>query len=292
MTDEEKRLQDTAVEKVEEKTESTATKVQDNLGYTNPYDSQIKDLYDKITNRDPFEFTYNPSTDAMYNAYVDRYMSLGKQAMRDTMGQAAGLTGGYGNSYAQGVGQRAYDTYLQGANDKLAEFSDRAYELSYGQYQDEGARLNQQYGMLWDMADDDFAKYQDRVARQQAEYEKVAALITAAGYMPTDEELAKSGMTKEAAKMLQYQWAATYPQLGYNKGILSADDYFAITGAWPIGYEDPNAMGGGGWGPALNINPYGSGSGNSLGATYKNYAEGNWAPTPGVVLEHNRIKER
>ncbi len=31
----------------------------------------------------------------------DRYTQLGQRAMKDAMGQAAGLTGGYGTSYGQ-----------------------------------------------------------------------------------------------------------------------------------------------------------------------------------------------
>ena len=46
-------------------------------------------------------------------------MQQGKQAMQDTMGQAAALTGGYGSTYGQAVGQQQYDAYLQNLNDEV-----------------------------------------------------------------------------------------------------------------------------------------------------------------------------
>ena len=103
-------------------------------GYSSPYDQQLQDLYKSITERKPFE--YNASDDAMYQQYKDRYMQLGQEAMRDTMGQAAALTGGYGSSYGQAVGQQQYDQYMLGLNDKASEL----YAQAYQRYKDEGDR--------------------------------------------------------------------------------------------------------------------------------------------------------
>jgi guanine deaminase len=54
-------------------------------------------------------------------------MQQGQQAMRDTMGQAAALTGGYGNTYAQQAGEQAYAAYLSRLNDVLPELYGEAY---------------------------------------------------------------------------------------------------------------------------------------------------------------------
>ena len=94
--------------------------------YTSPYDQKLKDLYDSIANQKPF--TYNASEDELYQQYKDRYTQLGQQAMRDTMGQAAALTGGYGSSYGQAVGQQTYDQYMLGLNDKASEMYASAYD--------------------------------------------------------------------------------------------------------------------------------------------------------------------
>lgn len=104
-----------------------------------PYVDQLNSLYDQIMNRKPFQYDLNG--DLLYRQMADRYTQLGQQAMRDTMGQAAALTGGYGNSYANQVGNQAYQQYLTALNDNIPQLWDRAYQV----YQDQGDQLMQQY---------------------------------------------------------------------------------------------------------------------------------------------------
>ena len=92
--------------------------------YGGAYDQQINDLYGQYTNRSPFE--YNVNTDALYQQYRDKYVQNAKRSMKDTMGQAAGLTGGYGSTYSQGVGQQQYDENMRSLTDVIPELSDRA----------------------------------------------------------------------------------------------------------------------------------------------------------------------
>lgn len=73
------------------------------------FDEQVRELFEKLQNQE--KFSYDLNGDALYQQYKDQYTTQGKLAMMDTMGQAAALTGGYGNSYAQGVGQQAYHCY-------------------------------------------------------------------------------------------------------------------------------------------------------------------------------------
>ena len=77
--------------------------------YTSPWHTQLNDTINKILNRE--KFSYDLNGDALYQQYKDQYTTQGQMAMMDTMGQAAALTGGYGNSYAQSVGQQAYQGY-------------------------------------------------------------------------------------------------------------------------------------------------------------------------------------
>ena len=79
--------------------------------YAGTYDAGLADLYDRISTRPAF--TYDVAKDPLYQQYKDQYVQQGKLAMKDTMGQAAALTGGYGSTYGQQVGQQAYDAYLQ-----------------------------------------------------------------------------------------------------------------------------------------------------------------------------------
>ena len=123
--------------------------------YGASYDQQLEELYDKIVNRE--DFSYDLNADALYEQYQQKFTALGDQAMQDTMGQAAALTGGYGSSYAQNAGQQAYNQYLTQLNDIVPDL----YNQAYGRYQDEGQALLNQYGMLGDMAQDEYGKYMD-----------------------------------------------------------------------------------------------------------------------------------
>lgn len=94
--------------------------------------------------RDYGEFSYDVNGDALYQQYKDQYIQQGKLAMADTMGQAAALTGGYGNSYAQTVGQQTYQGYLQKLNDVVPEL----YQMALDRYQMGKEDLYNQYGLL------------------------------------------------------------------------------------------------------------------------------------------------
>lgn len=138
--------------------------------YSASYDDQMNELFQKIMNRE--KFSYNPNSDAMYQQYRDLHMQQGQQAMQDTMGQAAGLTGGYGSSYSQNAGQQAYHAYLQRLNEVVPELYGEAAE----RYEREGDALYNQYAMLGDLRDTEYGRYQDeydRYMQEQAfEYQK------------------------------------------------------------------------------------------------------------------------
>ena len=125
--------------------------------YQATYDQQLQDLYNQIVNRE--KFSYNLNEDALYQQYANQYTLMGQMAMMDTMGQAAALTGGYGSSYGQAVGQQAYQGYLQQLNNIVPEL----YGMARDQYNQEGQELLNQYAMLGDMADTEYARYQDQL---------------------------------------------------------------------------------------------------------------------------------
>ena len=122
-----------------------------------------KDLYDavidKIFNRE--KFSYDLNGDALYQQYKDKYIQQGKMAMQDTMGQAAAMTGGYGNSYAATVGNQAYQAQLQNLNDVIPEL----YQLAYDKYNQEGQDLYNQYAMLSDEKNTEDAQWGDKYNR-------------------------------------------------------------------------------------------------------------------------------
>ena len=66
--------------------------------YTSQWAGKADAALDAIGSRKAFSYDLN--ADALYRQYRDQYIRQGRRAMEDTMGAAAGLTGGYGNSYA------------------------------------------------------------------------------------------------------------------------------------------------------------------------------------------------
>lgn len=103
------------------------------------------------------EFTFDLEGDALYQQYKDQYMRQGELAMKDTIGQAAALTGGYANSWAQSAGQQAYYGQLDQLNDKAIDL----YQIAYDKHQDERDELYRQYSMLAGEKDDAYDKWVD-----------------------------------------------------------------------------------------------------------------------------------
>ena len=203
--------------------------------YSGTFDDQVSGIFDKIANRE--KFNYDVNADPLYQTYKDQYIQGGKLAMKDTMGQAAALTGGYGSSYGQQVGQQAYDAYLKSLSAAIPEL----YGMALDKYNKEGDDLMTQYGLLADQRDNEYKRWRNDVgdwenerayqqqladqayarqkaeddtayARQQQSYANLYALIKASGYSPSDEELAAAGMTRQAAQALQNEYTrATTP---------------------------------------------------------------------------------
>lgn len=118
------------------------------MGYLNQYE-----------NRDPFSYDFN--SDALYQQYKDQYIQQGQLAMMDTMGQAAAMTGGYGNSYAQTVGQQAYNQQLSQLNEIMPEL----YGMAYDRYNQEGQDMLNMYNTYLGLYQNDYGMHQDTLDR-------------------------------------------------------------------------------------------------------------------------------
>lgn len=158
-------------------------------GYQSKWSDQISNYLDQILNRD--KFSYDINSDALYQQYADQYARGGKMAMMDTMGQVAALTGGYGNSYAQTAGQQTYQNYMNQLNDVVPDL----YSMALSQYMNEGDQLNNQLSMMMQQDEIDYGRYQDHIAQQQNEFDRLVAMMTQYGYNPTEEDMAAAGMT-------------------------------------------------------------------------------------------------
>ena len=125
--------------------------------YQSQWDGELTELYNRIANRKPF--SYDIGTDPVYQQYREQYQRQGRLAMQDTMGQTAALTGGYGSTYGEQVGQQAYNAYLQNLNDIVPDL----YNAAYSRYRDEGTDLYNQYGLLSDRENQAYSRYRDTV---------------------------------------------------------------------------------------------------------------------------------
>lgn len=120
-------------------------------------DKAFNQAYENIMKRKDFSFDVNAS--ALYNQYKDMYQKQGQMAMMDTMGQAAALSGGYGNSYAASAGMQAYQQNL----DKLTEKVPELYQLAMQQYQLEGENLQAKYNAGYAERENAYGQYRDSV---------------------------------------------------------------------------------------------------------------------------------
>ena len=113
----------------------------------------MQDILDEIQNYK--KFSYDLNGDALYQQYKDNYIQQGKLAMEDAMGKASAMTGGYGSSYAQSVGQQAYQAQLDNLNDIVPEL----YQMALDRYNMDKEDLYNQYGLLGDLYDKEHAAH-------------------------------------------------------------------------------------------------------------------------------------
>lgn len=179
--------------------------------YQSRWQTQLNDTIDKIMNRE--KFSYDLNGDALYQQYKDQYLRGGKLAMMDTMGQAAALTGGYGNSYAQMAGQQAYQGYLQGLNDKIPEL----YQLALDQYNQEGQDLYNRYSLLGAQENQEYGRYRDTVSDYGTELDRLYNRYDTersydyGQYRDTVADSQWQAEFDEAKRRYDQEWAAAHP---------------------------------------------------------------------------------
>ena len=230
-----KKKDELEVQQTEPEQSSTVQQAQNTLmqlsgrNYQSQWQPQINSMMNEYLNRD--KFSYDLNADALYNQLRDQYALMGQKTMMDTMGQATALTGGYGNSYAQSVGQQAYQGYMQQLSDKVPDL----YQMQLDQYLNEGNQMLENMSVMMQQDSIDYDRYRDQMADQDDAFNKLLTLMTEYGYKPTEEELAYAGLTDAQYKAIM---GITDTPAGSSGG------YVGGTGA----YVDPNAQSGGGGG--------------------------------------------
>ena len=208
-------------------------------GYQSKWQPQINDAVNQYLKRD--QFKYDVNEDALYQQMKDMYVMQGQKAMMDTMGHTTALTGGYGNSWAQGAGQQAYQGYIQQLNDQIPDL----YQMALNQYMNEGDQMAQNIGMMMEQDSIDYGQYRDMIADQQWQesfdygksrdeiadqqwretfdysksrdelanqedaYNKLLGLMENYDYIPTAEEMAAAGMPESHMQAIMKDYLAS-----------------------------------------------------------------------------------
>lgn len=142
-----------------------------NAAPSRPDSTEFDRLYEEIRSRTPFD--YRLEDDPLYAQYEAMYRLWGRQAMEDTMGQAAALTGGYGSSYAQTAGQQAMNDWMG----RLAAETPAFYDRALAAYEAEGDALDRQ-----------LAAAQDRYAMERESYRDWQSAVSDAREQVRDAE--------------------------------------------------------------------------------------------------------
>ncbi len=109
--------------------------------YAKQYLSGAEDLLNQLANRK--DFSYNPDTDPVYQAYVKKYRLEGDRAGREAIADLSSLTGGYANSAAVTAGAQARQYYAKQMTDVIPELAQLAYQRYADQYQADLKLANQ-----------------------------------------------------------------------------------------------------------------------------------------------------
>ena len=220
-----------------------ALQLQKPQGYTSKYSGQLEDILQQLQGGQ--KFTYNVNDDAYFQSLKDTKTQLAKQAAMDTMGNAAALTGGYGNSAAQSVANQAYQNSLLSLNDDAM----RGYELALQRYQMEQQGLGDQFNRLAQMENQDYGRYRDTVGDYEREREYLTgradteteraredwrynldyltqlAQIENADYRNEQErqEAIRQFEQQYALQQEQLRWQQDIDQRNYDRGVLESD---------------------------------------------------------------------
>ena len=171
---------------------------------------RLDELYEKIMNQEPFR--YDADTDPLFTQAAEQHRRGADLAMRDTMGQAAAMTGGYGNSYAAAVGNQAYQAYMENLNDRLPEY----YGIARDAHEAERQRLYDEFALTSELADAEDA-------RAREAYDRLVTRITEEGYTPSGTELSATGMTEDEAARFYSEYLTTQREGGHFAGTTRAE---------------------------------------------------------------------
>lgn len=203
-------------------------------GYTDPYAGRLEDALGRLESREPF--SYDPETDPMFRAYRDAYRREGDRAAKETLGDAAALTGGQASTAAVAAASQARDYYNSKAGDAVPQLYQLAWEmyrseqdsllseietlagLSAAAYDRQADRLAQEYAVYADERDFAYGRYQDVLDREQA-----------AGQDWSDRQYDYDRLAQSSAQSAEKQ-AYTRAMAFLNAGVMPTDQMLRAAG--------------------------------------------------------------
>ena len=211
--------------------------------YTSQYTQQMQGILQSITNPKPF--SYSANQDALIQSLSDYYQQQAKQASLNAQGQAAALTGGYGNTAAQAAGSQAYQQAILPMYDKIMDAAQFAYNVHQGE---QNNRMNQ-LNALMAMDENEYGRHRDTVGDYERERDYLAgrydteanrnmqlyqteldyalkrAQIENADYRSEQErqEAIRQFDLQYQADMERFGWQKDVDQRDYNRGVLESD---------------------------------------------------------------------
>lgn len=110
--------------------------------FTDPYAERLESALARLEDRKPF--SYDPQNDPAFQAYREAYRREGDRAARNSLGDAATLTGGQASTAAVAAASQARDYY----NSKLGDVVPELYQMAWQMYQNEQNGLVDEINLL------------------------------------------------------------------------------------------------------------------------------------------------
>ena len=131
--------------------------------YSNPYKDRVEAALSKVEKRQPF--TYDPSTDPVYQAYDKKYTREGQLATEDVLGKASVMTGGVPSTAAITAAGQTANQYAAAKADIIPTLYQQAYDRAMAEFTADRQVLSDLMG-----ADaQEFGKYQTELGQHNTE---------------------------------------------------------------------------------------------------------------------------
>lgn len=179
--------------------------------------------------RDALPAQYQGRANDLAVQYERQRRNLNQQAAANGLNTGAGsqmqlaLGGNYNRDYGniRTAQQQAIDNADRGIRDLQT-----AYQSSVQQA----------------VANNDYQRAQALLAEYKNEYQRqLQQAQTLASYGDFSAFANIPGYNQGQVDNMRNVWIASNPQLAYNTGAISAEDYYRMTGQWPMGYQAPAA---------------------------------------------------